>query len=471
LLMGIHRVPPLTPAQVATFEREGFLVLPACLDPGLCTAARDTMWSTLSARVPRLRRDDPSTWGPFTEDESVGPATGSPEFRCGGFRFYCHNGASDLMLDLFPRAMAGVFEQLLGAGEVTHPAGLNADGNMVGPAYISRGFQYSQAAHAGIAESDILGRVGVPSLKTETVTMAATASGSEIGQGARGMYCTMPNSPDILVDENGKHKSCHADGVCWDTRILLRASAFFDDCPAGCGGWTLWPRSHKPIWQGQWEALRRRNQERGHGHAASQLMEPDDPELTFRQYYLAKSVSFAPPHAAQRRVPASFRPFPLPPSPFPLTPYPLPLTLALGSMWVQQDWNGYTDRTMGEVKAAGEPLEVAGPSGTVVLWHSLLAHVGGQNTLPDVIRQAAIYDVHKVSANSFVRERHAPCPGRLHLLAAHLVALVCVQTPESLPDDTIIARGAASTGAPPGIWDEWSDEVRRSAAAAGTARL
>lgn len=90
---------------------------------------------------------------------------------------------------------------------------------------------------------------------------------------------------------------------------------------------------------------------------------------------------------------------------------------------------------MDDVKAAIQPLEIAGPSGTVVLWHSLLAHVGGQNALPDVIRQAAIYDVHK--------------------------------TPESLPDATIIARGAASDSVLPGIWDDWSDEVRQSATTTG----
>lgn len=133
-MADIQSVPPLTPSQLATFEREGFLVLPACLDPALCAAARDAMWSTLAARVPRLKRDDPSTWGPFIEDETHG-VVATPDFRCGpGYRFYCYNGASELMLDMFPRAMAGVFEQLLGAGEVTHPAGLTADGNMVGPA-------------------------------------------------------------------------------------------------------------------------------------------------------------------------------------------------------------------------------------------------------------------------------------------------------------------------------------------------
>ena len=47
------------------------------------------------------------------------------------------------------------------------------------------------------------------------------------------------------------------------------------------------------------------NKQRGYGHAASQLMESDDPALTFRQFYLAKS----------------------------------------------RDWDGYTDRTMSEVKA------------------------------------------------------------------------------------------------------------------------
>ena len=35
-----------------------------------------------------------------------------------------------------------------------------------------------------------------------------------------------------------------------DSRVRLRVSALFDDCPAGCGGWTLWPSSHVPIWEG-----------------------------------------------------------------------------------------------------------------------------------------------------------------------------------------------------------------------------
>lgn len=43
-----------------------------------------------------------------------------------------------MMLDLCPRALFDIAEQLLGVGEVTYPAGLNADGNMIGPAFICR---------------------------------------------------------------------------------------------------------------------------------------------------------------------------------------------------------------------------------------------------------------------------------------------------------------------------------------------
>ena len=63
----------------------------------------------------------------------------------------------------------------------------------------------------------------------------------------------------------------------------------------------------------------------------------------------------------------------------------------------------------------------------------MIAHSTGPN-FSDNIRQASFYDFHK--------------------------------TPESLPDDLIQARYASVAGPLPGIWDDWSECVRETPAAA-----
>jgi hypothetical protein len=86
---------------------------------------------------------------------------------------------------------------------------------------------------------------------------------------------------------------------------------------------------------------------------------------------------------------------------------------------------------MTRVKQA-EPVEVAGPAGTVVLWHGVLAHVVGTNARPDVIRQATIYEFHK--------------------------------TLDALPDAELLRRLERDAPAP-GLWDDWSHATRQAAAA------
>ena len=49
------------------------------------------------------------------------------------------------------------------------------------------------------------------------------------------------------------------------------------------------------------------------------------------------------------------------------------------------------DRTVAQVEASTQPVEVAGPSGTVVFWHHRLLHAAGINTRPTV-RHATICD-------------------------------------------------------------------------------
>ena len=67
----VKQVPSLTTAQIAQFKRDGFIVLPAALDPELCRRARDDMWETIATYLPRMQRVDAATWGPLSEEESA----------------------------------------------------------------------------------------------------------------------------------------------------------------------------------------------------------------------------------------------------------------------------------------------------------------------------------------------------------------------------------------------------------------
>ena len=52
----------LSAAQVATFRREGVLVLPAFVDDKKCEVVRRQMWAATASALPQLRREDPSTF-------------------------------------------------------------------------------------------------------------------------------------------------------------------------------------------------------------------------------------------------------------------------------------------------------------------------------------------------------------------------------------------------------------------------
>ena len=83
---------------------------------------------------------------------------------------------------------------------------------------------------------------------------------------------------------------------------------------------------------------------------------------------------------------------------------------------------GYNDPVIQRTKADTLPVDCHGPAGTVVLWHTKILHIAGQNASSDVIRQATIYGFQK--------------------------------TPESLPDPLVTDKTNVD------IWRDWSDEVR-----------
>jgi len=338
---------------MAQFKRDGYLVLPAALDPELCRQVRDDMWETIATHLPRMKRHDPATWGPISDDESDRLTAGKPEgggdpyFGGKGHRFYIRNGARQPMLDLAPRAVWQVAEQLLGKDTVVWPAGLDDAGTTTGPCFMSDDAVGGLASHLG----DTMDQPEKGSFTTEeSLRLPATGPVWLTGQGTRGLYCTLPDSPSPGTEFRG----AHSDGACYG-RWRVQLAAYTDDLPANSGGFTVWPGSHTRICKEQWEAFLD-----GEKHTDT--------------------------HLEVRRA------------------------------------GGYHDPVIGQIKADTEPVDCHGPAGTVVLWHTNIMHIAGQNCSADVIRQATIYGFMK--------------------------------TPESIPDPLVVD----ATNMNP--WRDWSDEMR-----------
>ncbi len=259
---SVPQVAPLTAGQIAQFKRDGVLVLPAALDPELCRRARDDMWETIAADLPRMKRDDPSTWGPITEEEQAGfparrPKEGGEQLLGGkGHRLVIRNGANELMLDLGPRALWRVAEQLLGKDTVVWPAGADDSGFTTGPCLMDDGAMEGLASHMAREIEDYR---EAASYTTRELRLPKTGPVWMNGQGTRGMYCTLPNSPSPGPGWRGSH----SDGPCYG-RVRLQFAAYIDDLPPACGGFTVWPGSHARIWEEQWQAFH----ERGETHTA-----------------------------------------------------------------------------------------------------------------------------------------------------------------------------------------------------------
>lgn len=357
----VPQVTRLTTSQIAKFKRDGFLVLPGVLDLELCRQAREDMWAVLATQCPRIKRDDPKTWLPFTADEAASYQNsaehdGFPPFFAVGHRFYIRNGTEDLMLDLAPRALWGVAEQLLGKGEVVWPAGHNAQGFTSGPCFMSDDLMEV------LWGPDPDHWTSGPSYTTDPA-FRIRKSGPvwANGQGTRGLYCTLPNSPSpgpnwLGTGEPGS--GAHSDGTCYGP-VRLQIAAYMDDLPPASGGFTVWPGSHIRIWKDHWQTFN----ETGETHAG-------------RRERVRRAGGYES------------------------LPEPI----------------------FEEIKSDTHPVDTHGPAGTVVLWHTKLLHMPGQNTSEDVIRQATIYGYIKTQA--------------------------------ALPDALAMDN---TTG---NIWRDWSDEVQ-----------
>ena len=248
----LHQVELLTQSQIAQFKRDGLLVLPGVLDAELCRQVRDGMWDLIDEHRPSMKRNDPSTWLPFTKEESENyqrPEEGGDPLFCGrGHRLYTRNGTEKLLLDTAPRALWNIAEQLLGTGQVVWPAGADEAGGTTGPCLMKESVVEGMETHLGPKSEDWTGKA---TGKTEQLRLPKTEPTWMTGQGTRGLYCTLPNSPAPAAEYAGAHSE-----ALYDTRWRIQIAAYVDDLPPQGGGLTLFPRSHQRIWD-YWDAVHR----------------------------------------------------------------------------------------------------------------------------------------------------------------------------------------------------------------------
>lgn len=192
--------------QIAFFKRNGYLILPGLLDPGLCEFALDQLWDSLPPDA-ALDRDDPSTHvGPFGPGDELEDAMNLRK----GHRWQLRaNGADRNMIDLvYSEQIVEYASDLLGHGRLRQPV---VGGTPMG----SQGFAWP-------------GGPVDPALGTE---------------GARGIYCTLPYEGDAPAYD-GPHTDGHP--------FMLSMVGLLADSPPEGGAFQVWPGSHRRLYPTFW---------------------------------------------------------------------------------------------------------------------------------------------------------------------------------------------------------------------------
>lgn len=123
-------VPLLTQEEIAHFKREGYVIKFGLLDPELMRRMRERLFAGSAEFGGRIVADDPSSWvGPLRPDEESGSGMHGLHLnsRAGTVWKERLAGGEELMLDMLPRRLDAIAEQLLGKNQV-----LSADGSSVG---------------------------------------------------------------------------------------------------------------------------------------------------------------------------------------------------------------------------------------------------------------------------------------------------------------------------------------------------
>lgn len=193
----------LSEAEVEFFVRNGFVAKKRLLAADAVDDAVERIWQHLLDRVPMdaaagrgLRRDDPDTWldppwAPMPPVPKAGPHAGRQRIVHSGATVKLHDlGAADFLLRLLPNAP-----------------------------------QVRRVAEAMLGDLR-------PSCRT------------------RGVYALFPTSRGASGTDSGdeqarivKALTPHTDQVCQQ----LNVCAYLDDVPARCGGFTVYPGSHRVL--------------------------------------------------------------------------------------------------------------------------------------------------------------------------------------------------------------------------------
>lgn len=289
-------LPALTTEEIRHFITNGFVIKRKVLDPELCAAARDRLWAGNTSS--HLRRDDPTTWtSGLPESDRTSTPDGMND-RTGnyGWRLRELSGDEEL-IDLLPRRVFPWFEQLIGKGEVVEP--------------------------------EVTSTASDPDPRGQRLRGWPVWGGKEL----RGCYCVLPrerpNDAPSLAD--AARAGAHID----PEPMHMVASAYIDRVPEGGGGISLFPGSHRLLYEA----------------------EPSSADI-------ACYTKLHPPHPEHGA--AAFD-----------LPKPPGLKDALADI---------------------EPIEFHGEEGDVVLWHGRSYHSATPNySNPPQIRQMILYDAYKKS--------------------------------------------------------------------------
>lgn len=208
--------PPLSAEEIAHFKAWGYVIKRGYLLPDQCATARDWCWTqseSAKTSVGRsgkpMDRGDPSTWvGPFTpvEDLEAEGAGFEMEYLKSSRWILHHFGSEEVFLDVLPRRMMSIAEQLTGRP-------------MVQP---------------------------VPNAPTNTANWAWERGGGVHGAG---MYASVP-----MMEGEGEgdvkrtsllNAGIHVDGLACN----LGCVGYIDDVPMDGGGFAVWPGSHRRMHQ------------------------------------------------------------------------------------------------------------------------------------------------------------------------------------------------------------------------------
>ena len=222
-------VPLLTDEQIRHFKREGYVICYGLLPEELMAACRQRLWQDPPTS---MRASDPTSWlGPLaTKDETGSGMHGiAANSRSGYIWKERVAGGEQLMLDLLPKRLAPIAEQLLGPG-VFPPTGESV-GAMLGvpddqhfPAELDR---VARSSDIGISPlcARFLSLIHTHNFPVPLPPEAKLHDMFVVGSRARGIYATLPQQlgtqrPFVT---GGGHNDGHP--------FQLGVEAYIDDVP------------------------------------------------------------------------------------------------------------------------------------------------------------------------------------------------------------------------------------------------